>query len=189
MAARLVNKPVRYARYPILECLKTDGSIEDGIVRFMIARRKPDGKTITSLFLVDTFCLGVKDVFYNISDQYSYEETVRPRIIQGHYGTDPVPIAPACVRKLVEGAVQYARSLGFSPHKDFKDAKGIFGDIDPADCTEQYEYGKDGKPFYIRGPLETEARSRAIVNQLHRKCGEGNYNFTVGLGDFSDWEE
>jgi hypothetical protein len=86
-------------------------------------------------------------------------------------------------KKLIEGAIHYAEELGFSPHRDYHNAKNIFGDIDPSVCPVKYTYGKDGKPFYIRGPNESSSQASKIVDQLHTRCGEGNYNYLVTLGE------
>jgi hypothetical protein len=89
------------------------------------------------------------------------------------------PFSPAAVRKYVEGAVAYARDLGFAPDEDYQAARGIFGDIDPASASETFEYGKDGKPFYISGPNESSHRVREIVATLARVKGEGGFDFLV----------
>ena len=90
-------------------------------------------------------------------------------------------MSPECLRKLIEGAVAYAAEVGFSYHPDYENAKGIFGDIDSSSCSESFTYGKDGKPFYMRGPYETRAQAQRIVEQLHEHCGEGGYHFLIEL--------
>ena len=67
---------------------------------------------------------------------------------------------PACVRKLIEGAVNYARALDFEPHRDYRLARKIFGDIKSEDCAVEYTYGHEGKPYYISGPNESQNRSK-----------------------------
>jgi hypothetical protein len=90
-------------------------------------------------------------------------------------------MTPAAVRKLVEGAVAYARGFGFAPHPDYYKACPIFGDIDAAACTEQFEFGKDGKPFFIAGPNETPERCRRIMQILERSCGPGGSTFLIPM--------
>jgi hypothetical protein len=46
------------------------------------------------------------------------------------------------------------------------------GDIELIDI----ECGKDGKPFYVRGPLDSETRAKKIIAQLEREAGPGNYD-------------
>ena len=93
------------------------------------------------------------------------------------------PAEPACARKLVEQAADYARSLGFAPHPNYKLGARVFGGINAADCPLRFTFGKDGKPFYFRGPHETEAQAEAIVRQLEKHCGPGNFDYVIALGD------
>ena len=60
---------------------------------------------------------------------------------------DPVTLEPAAARKLIEGAVAFARAHGLPPHRDYPKAMLIFGDVDPNACGDEFAYGKNGKPF------------------------------------------
>jgi len=44
-------------------------------------------------------------------------------------------------------------------------------------------YGSDGKPFYIRGPKESVSQAKRIVDQLQRKCGEGNFEYLIAVDE------
>ena len=70
------------------------------------------------------------------------------------------------MRKIIEGAVDYADELGFSPHPDCRSAKVIFGDIDAGACPVKYDFGQEGMPMYIRGPNESINQAKKIVDQL-----------------------
>jgi hypothetical protein len=90
---------------------------------------------------------------------------------------------PAAARKLIESAVQYAHSLGLRPHPDYLKAKLIFGGIDSSECTEEFEFGKDGKPFFVAGPYDTPERCRQILMALEQSCGQGRYDYLMPLTD------
>jgi hypothetical protein len=47
-------------------------------------------------------------------------------------------------------------------------------------------FGQEGKPFYRRGPRETEAQARRIIEHLHARCGEGNFHYEFMLGEAKD---
>jgi len=47
------------------------------------------------------------------------------------------------------------------------------------DCPTNFEYGHEGKPFYISGPHETANQVRAIVDQLQRRLGPDKFDFLV----------
>ena len=88
---------------------------------------------------------------------------------------------PAFARKLVEGAVEYAESIGLPPSSEYRIAKLIFSDVDPSTCREKFTYGKDGKPLFISGPYDTPARCRVIVDTLTQQLGPGGFHFMMGI--------
>ena len=166
------------ANAPIHECLIPANLFEQGIGHLVFSRSLPDGRIALAMFLLDVFCLGIKDAFF-------------AKMTRGEYGShlDSLrmtqslqPIEPACLRKLVEGGVAYARDLGFSPQSDYAEARPIFGDVDTAACSSHFEYGHAGKPFYISGPHESATQVRAIVDQLQQRLGAGNFEYLVLAG-------
>lgn len=165
---------------PKHEAFFAENIFECGIGWVIAARFKANGQRVeVGIFCVDVGCLGVKKAFL----EETIPEIYRSKILD-HYASDHpmVPIAFCCARKLVDGAVRYAERLGFGPHPDYKKAHRVFGGIQVEDCLEEFIFGRDGKPFYMRGPSETEARAKQIVLQLQKRCGEGNYHSVVPLG-------
>jgi hypothetical protein len=165
------------AQAPIHECLVPEGLFEQGIGNLAFSRMLPDGQIALAVFLLDVFCLGVKNAFLTIVAKDVYGE--RRRHWSGPENLKPMP--PACFRKLVEGGVAYAGELGFSPHADYAEACRIFGEVDPAACQTKFEYGREGKPFYISGPNETPAQAQRIVEQLGRRLGADNFDWLLAL--------
>ncbi len=160
---------------PIHEALVPTNLSELGIGNLLLSRSLPDGRLAVGGFLLDLFCLGIKDAFAVILARDEYARRKSGWSASASFQ----PIEPACFRKLVEGGVAYARDLGFSPHADYTAASQIFGDLDSAACPRRFEYGRDGKPFYVSGPHETAAQVRAIVEQLERRLGTGNFDYLV----------
>ena len=163
------------------EALWPTDLFEQGIGWVIIARYKPAGERVEAgIFLVDLRCLGVKWAAYENCDRRDYLQRIR-----GHYESE-FPMAqvdPACARKLVEQATEYARNLGFAPHPEYKLAARVFGGINAGECTQNFVFGREGKPFYFRGPRETEEQARRIVAHLEKRCGAGNFHYMVALGD------
>jgi hypothetical protein len=163
------------------EALWPKDLFEKGIGWMIVARFKSAGERVqASVFLVDVWCLGVKWAAYESCDRQDYLQRIR-----GHYESD-FPMAalePCCARKLIERATQYAQALGFAPHPDYKKAARVFGGLNVAQCAEHFTFGREGKPFYCRGPRETEEQARRVIWQLEKRCGTGNYHYLVGLGD------
>ncbi len=167
---------------PILHCFATTDVWDQGIGNVLISRQLTNGTVAFAVFLVDAYCLGVKDVFMNIGPQSGYEQGVY-RKITDEYTT--VPLKPECLRKLVEGAVEYALGFGLPPHPDYRTARMIFGDIRAEACTERYVYGKDGKPYFMAGPYDGPAKCQQIIRALENHCGPKGYHFLMPVdGDF-----
>lgn len=163
------------ARFPVHQALVPAELAERGIGNLVFSRLLPDGRVAMSAFLLDVFCLGVKNAFAAIltRDQHlqRLNSWVQDETLQ--------PMEPACFRKLVEGAVAYARGLGFSPHSDYAVASQIFGGVESETCAADFKYGRDGKPFNVSGPNETPAQVQAIMDELERRAGAGNFDYLV----------
>ena len=149
-------------------------TVENGMRYAMICHFSPGGGVQAGLFLLDLYCLGVKDAFYTevrATEYAIFLDKVFPEVRES--------VEPACVRKLIEGAVAYARSFGLEPHRGVNAAARVLSGISSEDCTRRYTFGKDGKPFYIQGPHDSPARVQQILQRLKAKCGEGNYHFLM----------
>lgn len=155
------------AQAPIYECLVPRELFDNGIGNVIVSRRLPDGEIAAGVFLLDVFCLGVKNAFLRTMTPGEY----RALVDSVARNETPRPVEPAAARKLIEGAVAYAKDLGFAPHPDYRQTRLVLEGIDASVWAAEYVYGKDGKPLYISGPNDTAARSRQIVETLQRHHG------------------
>jgi hypothetical protein len=173
--ARMAPQIAAAAHLPIHEALVPEKLFELDMGNLVFSRLLPDGRIAMSVFLLDVFCLGVKNAFAAVVTKT--EHATR----RSNWSTTESfqPIDPACFRKLVEGGVAYAQDLGFSPHPDYAVARQIFGDVASADCSTPFEYGHEGKPLYVSGPNETAIQVQNIIDQLERRMGPNNFHFLV----------
>ncbi|HEU5115621.1 MAG TPA: hypothetical protein VFT74_02990, partial [Isosphaeraceae bacterium] len=142
---------------------------EQGIGYTLISRHEPKGGLIYASYLVDVYCLGVKNAFWDAGTNGDFKE-----MLQNLEGSQPMErVSPACLAKMVKGAVEFAASFGFRPHPDFRHAGLLLAGIDVGECAEEFTFGKDGKPFYIRGPYETPAQANAILERIKAAGGDG----------------
>lgn len=155
---------------------------EQGIGNVTLVRELGADRVAFACFLVDIFCLGVKDVFFDVVSRGEYVRTLRDKLDRD-LGIEQQ--TPEFLRKLVEESVAYARSLGLDPHADYQQARIIFGDIDASACTEEFKFGREGKPCFISGPHDTPARCARIVRTLTEQCGEGNFDMVLQVSDSS----
>ncbi|ABK45397.1 hypothetical protein Mmc1_2906 [Magnetococcus marinus MC-1] len=171
-------------KLPVFESFMGDSGFEKGIAPLILSRKVATGEVAFACYLIDFWCLGVKNCFCNIVPSLQYEEFIE----QSRDRENIIPIHPACLSKIVGSSVEYAQSLGFQPHPDFKLAKVLLNGIDPMLCPSEYEFGQNGKPFYMSGPNDSEAFVNKVVKQLAKVCGEGNYDYMVGLDLFDGYQ-
>jgi hypothetical protein len=162
---------------PFHSCLMPADLFERGIGTVVVSRKLPDDRIVAAVFLLDVWSLGVKDAFVKVASAAQYPALLR--LLSGNQRLNP--IEPACARKLVEEAEAYAADLGFRPHPNFAASRQIFGDLDAGTCRTQYRFGKNGKPYYVSGPNESEAQSKRIVDTLTRRCGPGGFHYIVAM--------
>jgi hypothetical protein len=167
------------AKFPVLHCCIGNSLETNGIASVLLSRALPGGQVAVATFLVDRFCLGVKDAWAEVLDRVSYEDKYT-RTMTGDNAARTVP--PAEALKLVTESVEYARSNGLSPHPDYPRTLRIFGDTSPADSSATFEFGKDGKPFFVAGPYDTPERCRQVIAILENHCGSGGYHYAIPSG-------
>jgi hypothetical protein len=144
-----------------------------GLVIVVVARERGSSVRVCE-FLVDTWCLGVK----NALGPKPVERRKLPSFCADafrSYPGAPVAVPLVLAQRVVFGAVGYARGLGFEPHADFAKAAGHLGEWDGV-CD--LEFGRDGMPMYIEGPHDDTWR---IMHTLRQNVGDGNFHYLAGL--------
>jgi len=167
----------RLASLPMYECLVADSIFERGIGNVLVSREMPNGDIVTAAFLVDTWCLGVKNALLRSLSEDRYEDWVEELLI---HEDDLDEVEPAFAKRLILDAVTYARELGFPPHPDYRAAARSLEGIDAAACNAVFSFGDQGKPHFVSGPNDTPARCRKILSALSKRLGPDGFHFTVG---------
>lgn len=151
----------------------------DGLLTVLVARRRRHRRKITACtYLVDAYCLGVKNA---MGPDETDDRGLRSLadIVFSAYSAPPVGAPIDLIRDLVLGAAEYAQGLGFSPHPDFERARPHLG---PWEGPSAITFGCDGRPHYINGPGDDPDR---VLRTLRRTIGDGGFHHTVAydLGD------
>jgi hypothetical protein len=154
-------------KWPVAQALVGDRLWADGIGHALIARRDSEGALIFAVFLVDVLCLGVKDAFWRVGSSADIEDMVNKMARFETMGL----VTSACLAKIVKGAVEFAQSLGFPPHPDYRHASMLLEGLDPSSCPSEFTFGRHGRPFYIQGPHETPAQAAAIMQRVQEAGG------------------
>lgn len=133
--------------FPVYKCLINEGWQEMGMATIFVIRQLPNLKYSFGTYLVDTFCLGLKNTICNAGVRYDLIENLIGRCDQ-----DLEEINYEDARSIVFGAIKFAEALGFKPQpsSDWSDAQYIIEHDRPFES--KFEFGKNGKPVYIQGP-------------------------------------
>ncbi|MFK7775112.1 MAG: hypothetical protein AB8F94_23425 [Saprospiraceae bacterium] len=167
----------------VLECLAIPGWEESGLAQIVVARQKPNGAILAGIYVVDIFCLGIKDTLYQIFD---FEDDYRDFIDMNlNKNGEMIEIEPQLAFNLIYGAREYAEDLGFEPHRDFKLTEYILPDVEDIEYID-IEFGKDGKPFYMSGPFDNVDK---ILNTLSKNVGADNFEFVAHEDENDVFEE
>ena len=156
-----------------VDCLVSENMFKTGMGYVVITRRKSSLSLRCVAFLVDIYCLGVKDCFLRKCNEEEYQ--VMKEDINAHAALKAV--TPSYAKKLIEGAVAYAKDLGIEPHADFERNFNSLNDIDSSECKDSILFGNDGKPMFIPGPNDSPAKVERIMRSLTNKKGEGNFDY------------
>jgi len=157
------------------EAYITKGWRDTGLSNVLVARIDDDDYVTAGGFLVDHLCLGVKDAFY-VEDLT--EDELREMIEERFPDGELERMHPAWAKKFVEGAVAYAESFGFAPHRDYRKAKRVLGGIDASVCTETFTYGEKGRPHYMQGGMDDDERTERVLGMLDSRLGPDGFSFT-----------
>jgi hypothetical protein len=169
-------------KLPLHETLMYNNLIEEGIGYVIVSRKKPNGDFIAGFYLIDIFCLGIKDTFSALMTHDEYEEH------KMHLADDEdnyyISKDANYIFNLIYGAADYAEDLGFKPEKDFAVSEFILDDVENITFVD-IPFGSDGRPFYIEGLND---KSGTILNTLKKNVGEGNFDFVL-RSEMDDEEE
>ncbi|MBW6535317.1 MAG: plasmid pRiA4b ORF-3 family protein [Mariniphaga sp.] len=175
---------------PLFECFINSDWEENGMASITVARKHSNGNITMGMYLTDLKCLGVKDAYYffNISER-EYRDILKDMEEQ----MDIETVSYTLAHNIIFAGIEFADDYGFKPHKDFTSVAQYILEEDNEDVELiEIECGENGKPVYIRGPLENDARANKIIAQLEREAGPGNYDVIWQTEeDFSEdvWDE
>ncbi|MDP3643050.1 MAG: hypothetical protein Q8S54_07650 [Bacteroidota bacterium] len=161
---------------PIYECLVNTNWQKDGIAHVIVARSHTNGNITVCFYLIDLYCLGVKDTQYlfNISET-KYQEKK-----EGMEHVDFEPIDYPLAHNIVFAGLEFAEEYGFKPHKDFTSITQFMLEEDSENIEMiDIECGKDGKPFFVSGPYDDQVKINQVMAQLERNAGPGKYDFLI----------
>ncbi|MDP3431673.1 MAG: hypothetical protein Q8T04_01730, partial [Bacteroidota bacterium] len=177
-----IRKKVR--TLSIYECLVTSEWEEKKMTSVLVARNHTNGNITVCSYLVDLLCLGVKDTMFLFNVPVHQYEVFKQKV-NGNMEMTEVDYTLA--HNIVYAAIEFAEEFGFKPHKDYESVTKYMLEEDTEDIELiEIECGNDGKPLYMRGPFEDDAKARRIIAQLEKNAGPGKYDFVDVSEDWDD---
>jgi hypothetical protein len=148
----------------------------EGMCQVIVVRQEHNSLLVGS-YLVDYWCLGVKDAMPP-RKMSTREHQVLLDFCEERFDEPFVDITLEQAQSIVYGAVDYGRSLGFEPHKDFNTKAQVHLGLRP-ETLLPIEFGKDGKPFFMSGPYDNVDQ---VLKTLEASVGSGNFHYMAAIG-------
>ena len=163
--------------FSIRECrISADWQNGSGLVQILLSRQQPNGRICLGSYLVDKFCLGLKNTFakpnLTIDSYKEHYDKMSSRQTLIHC---PVELA----HQMVYEGIDYAAQFDFQPQSDWAQSQYV---LEPrGELEEPYKltFGKDGKPFFVSGPYDDVKK---IIKQLEKTAGPGNFDVLILQG-------
>ena len=170
--ASLPARVLRAAQAPIQACFLTESLFESGMGTLVLARGATPHSVVMASFLLDVFCLGIKDVTFE-----KMEGEIFDFYLDAMDAVSPMAsVEPGSARRLVRELAAWSQSIGFPPHRDFAPVERIFGDVAANATGPAFPFGHNGKPFYIPGPSDTPAMIRQRLQRLRQSLGDEGFD-------------
>ena len=143
----------------------------DGLGIVWVARTAKYDQFVVCTYLIDYWCLGLKDTIGEKKlNGIKYKQFLN-HVYENFYYEGYQEITLEQAQAIVYGAINYADSLGFKPHKDFQKTNHHLGTWSG---EPKLTFGRNGQPFFIEGPYDNSAY---IMKTLMDSVGEGNFDY------------
>lgn len=166
-----------YNHWPIHACYIPGHLWETGVGQIIVARKNDRDDLAVGIYLIDVFCLGIRDCAVSVTNNIAYEEILQgfSTIYKGLKRVDP-----SYAYTLICEAEAFAKRLGFKPHPDFSKAKQFLNNI-VLDDDLTFTFGKEGKPHYLQGPDDSPADVQNILQTLETNLSHDKDAFSFEL--------
>ncbi|MDE5880322.1 MAG: DUF1186 family protein [Muribaculaceae bacterium] len=183
-AQQVPMSPERFMRekartLPIGKCYITPDWETNGLAQVIVSRIRPNGNIAGVMFLVDTFCLGVKDAKINVNmEPDDFEDLIHG--LQEDLGLEEISYNEA--HNLIYGAISFAEEGGINPAKEFHIGQYILEEDTEDIPLIEYDYGKNGKHLLIIG---ADKKEKHYLKTLRNILGD-NFNYIEEGAEFDN---
>lgn len=160
-----------YCKFPIYECKVLKNWEEVGISPVYVSRELTKDSYVFISYLVDFWCLGVKDTVL----KFGISKADLKYIYSRSDNLETVSYQDA--RSLILGAIDFAKEINIAPHSSWNRIPSSFIEAHLT-YEKKFSFGQDGKPYYFSGPHDYELYN---VEEIISKVSEANGHYTVHI--------
>lgn len=166
----------------VVACHITPTWKEDGIASMFVLLRAPGGGHALAAFLVDIWCMGIKDAWGRLDiTPTEYSQNVIG-MIPPEVGIGPTDIET--IQRIVAGGIRFAQQNGFRLPPRYERWTAMLGDIGNTDEADLSDFGvEDGKLRYV-GNLEDLSR-RLVGCSVDEFLAREDIDFVINPDDDS----
>lgn len=161
---------------PTGKCYLNEDWEKRGEAVAIVTRCHPKGTLTAGIFLLDTFCLGLKDSFFRFS--------VEPHELDSFIDTSfrEIPMKETdyvTVHNLIYGAIEFAEEAGILPDKSFELTNYILSPDTEDIPLMQFDFGKDGRHLLI---ANDRVELDYYLPKLKKYLGD-NFRYVCNMAD------
>ena len=183
-----------------LECYVNANWREMGMANIQVLGRAPDGRLAYAAFLVDIWCVGLKDTFGKREFARPDFDDILDRMEEE---LEVAKLSPAEAKRLVAGGMRFARQNGFKLPPHFERWVAIFGGLGDVATADLRGFGVEGGRLRYVGTkafLQRRLAACSVDDFLRRPdvqwvMGDGTPrhpaegDYSIDLGDDEDFDE
>lgn len=161
-------------------CYVSDDIEEMGEGHVIVSRKHTGGRVSIAFYLIDIWCVGVKDSFYRLRlEDDEFKEMI---------DTYRLGLRECCydeAHNWIFGAIAFAEEAGIEPDKSFKVTRYMLEEDDDNIPLIEYEYGKNGKHTLV---THTRLEASRYLPLLEKNLGKDNFDYILNADD-EDWDD
>jgi len=149
----------------------------------VVIRQHPKGTFTLAAFMLDRWCLGVKDTLWKFNIEEDELDFFLSLFEENLDTLDEIEYVEA--HNWVYGALAFAEDAGIKPCKGFDLTQHLLAEDDDNVELMEFDFGRNGKHCLVAKNHKEAAR---YIPLLDSNLGQNNY--TVEIGPFGDdWDE
>jgi hypothetical protein len=154
---------------PLGKCYINESWYDMGKGSLIISRKHSNGNITCGFYLVDLFCVGMKDSFYLYNISRNEFENVLDEMSEKE---DLLEIEYSLAHNIIYGSLDFAGTYNFKPHKSFQLTKYILEDAKKEIEYIDIPFGIDSKPAVVVSEQDPKI---AIINHLKKTLDDSDF--------------